>query len=187
MQTDTASRCFRHFSSVFCFCYYSHFLWCILVLLPLSGFIYCWISVTAKKNKPKPFLLMYFCLLQSPALSPLSANTWQTASKTKENMSTCNPASVWMLQTETCPFDSQNRYLKLLVLNVQAVWGLFPEVTVNLQNKSMGCFCLHCILTVKTGKECEEGEQGGHRKSKYFIRNSAAVLKILILKTFSKL
>lgn len=98
MQTDTASHCFCHFSSVFCFCYYSHFLWCILVLLPLSGFIYCWISVTAKKEKPKPFLLMYFCLLQSPALSPLSANTWQTASKTKENMSTCNPASVWMLQ-----------------------------------------------------------------------------------------
>lgn len=63
MQTDTASRCFRHFSSVFCFCYYSHFLWCILVLLPLSGLIYCWISVTAKKKQnPNPsFSCIFAC------------------------------------------------------------------------------------------------------------------------------
>lgn len=50
--------------------------------------VYLLLNFGNSKKKPKPFLLMYFCLLQSPALSPLSANTWQTASKTKENMST---------------------------------------------------------------------------------------------------
>lgn len=88
MQTDTASRCFRYFSSVFCFCYYySHFLWCILVLLPLSGLIYCWISVTAKKNKTQTlpshvFLPASVSCIESPLCQHMTEKTNQKQKKT---------------------------------------------------------------------------------------------------------